>query len=175
MAAQSGVNAATAHTLNSIVSQMKAASAKLDADCTTTLCASDSGPADPVLQRLDELSSSLIERKAVKLDEAMFCLRETRICELLLSLLRRWPWAEMRQERAALHVGLSPLPEVLSSLYGFLCVAERVRSSQQAAAYAEMNNGAAFKRACAHLAAVKPFCSEVLNRPGKLLCCAARQ
>ena len=138
MAAQSSADAEAEHALTSIVSQMRAASAKLDADYTSTLCASDLEVAYPVLRRLTTLSGSLMERMSAKLDEALFYMRETRICELLLSLLRRWPWAEMRQERTVFNMGLMVLPGVLSSLYVFLCVA-RVRSSQRAAALAELS------------------------------------
>ena len=74
-------------------------------------------------------------------------MREMRLCELLLNLLRRWPWVEMRQERAVTHAGLVALPDVLASLYVFLCAAVRVCASQQAAAYTEMNERC--YRACA--------------------------
>ena len=154
MAAPNSTTAKTAQAVKLIVSQLKAASAKLDADCTSTLCASDLTPAQTVLERLRKLGGSLKERKPVKLDEAMFYMRETRICEQLQSLLRRWPWAEMRQGRAILHRGLMALPDLLSPLYFFLCAAERVRSRQQAAAYAEMNERCCSKRACSHWAAV---------------------
>lgn len=126
------------------MSQIETINAKLDADCTSTLCVTDLRPAQNVLQRLGKLSGSLERRKLIKLDEAMLYMREMRLCELLLSLLRRWPWAEMRQERAAAHVGLVLLPDVLSSWYVFLCVAVRVRSSEHAAAYTEMNKRCLF-------------------------------
>ena len=66
-AAQSSVDAKTEHALKSILSQMKAASAKLDADCKSMLCASDLGAARTVLQRLSKLSGSLSKRKSVEL------------------------------------------------------------------------------------------------------------
>ena len=138
MAAKSSINAKTAHALNSIVLQIKAANAKLDAGCSSALCVSDLRQAHAVLRRLVKLSGSLAWCKSVKLDEAVFYMRKTRLCELLLSLLRRWPWAEMRQEREAMQTGLLLLPDVLCSVHVFLCVAARVCSSQQAAAYAEM-------------------------------------
>ena len=138
MAEQSSFNAETALAPLAIVPQMKAVDAIFDADCTSTLYISNLKAAHTMLQRLSMLSGSLIRRKPIKLDEALFYIREMRLCELLLSLLRRWPWAEMRQNRAVLHVGLTPLRKVLSSLYVFLCAAERVRSSQRAAAYTEM-------------------------------------
>ena len=63
-------------------------------------------------------------------------LRDLGCCELLLSLLRRIPWAGNKRERAMI-LELAPL--LLRSLVPFLCVAKRVRSSQQKAAYAEMS------------------------------------
>ena len=76
----------------------------------------------------------------MKLDEALVYVRDTRLCELLLSLLRRLPWAELQQESAAvMRDGLFLLSFTLSTLAIFLRAAAHVRSSQQASAYAEMS------------------------------------
>ena len=124
--------------INSTMSQLKAASARLDADCASTLCLSDLKSARIILQPVFRLGDSLFEgRESMELDEAMVYLRETRICELLLSLLRRWPWAACSKLCGP---GLALLPEVLSCVQAFLGVASCVRSSQQAAAIAEMSD-----------------------------------
>ena len=138
MAEQDSTNASTARKLNTTLSHIKAVNARLDADCTSMLCVTDLRTANLSLQPVFELSDSLVSRQSVELDEAMVYLREARLCELLLSLLRRWPWAQMQQERAVPHKDLALLPKLLSSLCAFLCVAGGVRSRQQAAAYAEM-------------------------------------
>ena len=131
----------TLQALSSIVSQIKAVNVKLDADCTSTLCISDLRPAQAILHRVCQLSGSLKKLESVTLDEAMASMRELRLCELLMSLLRRWPWAETRRKNkaAASHVGITLLPNVLSSLCALLCGASCVRGSQRAAAYAEMH------------------------------------
>ena len=122
--------------LTSTLSQLKAANARLNADCQSTLCVSDLKTARTCLQPLFKLCNSLLSRESVELDEAVVYLRKTRVCELLLSLLRRWPWAACRGPYGP---GLALLPEVLSSLQAFLGVASCVRSSQRAAALAEMS------------------------------------
>ena len=98
------------------------ANARLDAVCTSTLCVSDLGNAYAMLQPLFTIRDRLMNRESVQLDEALFFLHETEFCELLLSLLRRWPWAEMRQTRAEAHEGLALLPKVLSTVCLPFCV-----------------------------------------------------
>ena len=127
---------ASADAASSIVSKIKAANARLDADSTSKLRMFDLRTAS-ILQPIFELSDSLESRTSIELDEAMVYLREARLCELLLSLLRRWPWAELQQDRAAIHKDLALLPKLLRSLSAFLRVAALVRSSEQAEAYAE--------------------------------------
>ena len=124
--------------INSMLSCMKAANARYDAECASKLSISDLGAAGLLLQPIFELYGSFVHRKLVELDEALVYLRDTALCDLLLSLLRRWPWAEMKQ-------GLLPvthlvlLPGLLSSLHAFLHIALRVDRSKHAAAYAEMS------------------------------------
>ena len=170
--------ASTLQALSSIVSQLKAVNVKLDADCTLRI--SDLRPAEALLQHVCQLSGSLKQHTSVTLDEALASMRELRLCELLLSLLRRWPWAETRQEnkRAQSQFGLMLLPEVLSSLCALLCVASRVRSSQRAAAYAEMNirylcaRVLVPRRAWVQFAVVNLHCKESKNISVELLCFA---
>ena len=66
----------------------------------------------------------------------MVYLSEAKLCELLLGLLRRWPWAELAHKDLTQSLGL--LPTLLCALCAFLSVAAQVPSSQQAEAYAEM-------------------------------------
>ena len=128
-----------ARTVNAILAQMRAVNAKLDADCTSTLDTSELIPADHALRPVYRLSHSLMSRTLLKLDEAMVYLRDTRICDLLLSLLSRLPWAQMRQDRTAAFDGLALLPGLLGALGTFLHATARVRSSQQASAHAEVS------------------------------------
>ena len=152
MAEQPTVDAKTAHTItNTALSQLKAVTARLDADCTISLCVSDLDAARTILQPVFELGESLLSRQSMKLNEAKVYLRETRLCELLLSLLRRWPWAALQRQRAEVPAGLALVPKVLCSLYAFLDLASRVRSSssQQAAAHAEMSKRCLSLNVCA--------------------------
>ena len=167
MAEQTIINAKTAHTfLNSALSQLKAVTSRLDADCTSTLNVCDLEPARTILQPVFELGESFLSHKSMKLDEAMVYLRETRLCELLLSLLRRWPWAALQRQRVVAPAGLALLPEVLYLLYTFLVLASHVRSSQQAAAYAEMSKRCLSYIFYANVAAGKLPSLEVGNSSG---------
>ena len=114
------------------------ANARLHADSTSFLSIFDLGRAHAMLQPLFILRDRLMNRESVKLDEALYYLHEAGFCELLLSLLRRWPWAEMQQHSWA-QKDLALLPKVLSSLFAILQFAARVRGSQTAAAYAELS------------------------------------
>lgn len=98
MAEQSSSIAEAACLINSVLSNTKAVNPRLDADCTSSLCVSDLKTAWIMLRPLFVFSDRLIMRQSVRLDEAMVYLHKARSCELLLSLLRRWPWAEMRQD-----------------------------------------------------------------------------
>lgn len=90
------------------------------------------------LQPAFDLSNGLTERRALKLDEALVYVRDTRLCELLLSLLRRLPWSEVHSD-AESRQGLALLPGLLGTLGTFFQATARVRSSQQAAAHAELS------------------------------------
>ena len=125
-----------------ILSQITAYNNRLGAACNSTLGAAELRRALPVLQPVFELGDSLEERKleSVELEEALVYLRDTALCELLLSLLRRLPWAEIWQEHAILQEDLGLLlPKLLRALWSFLCASVHVRGSQQASAFAEMN------------------------------------
>ena len=140
-------NDVLARSINAALSRLTAANPRLDAGCTSTLLVSDlfaAGFGEPglrdaetLLEPIFDISARLTERKPVVLGEALVYLRGTRLCETLLSLLRRWPWADMRQERTARNKGLEQLPGVLESLFTFLHLPERVPGSDKAAAYAE--------------------------------------
>ena len=138
MAEQGSTSGSTAR-INSILSRIKARNATLDPDCSSVLyCAEIAAVCDTLLP-VFELGNSLAGRK-LKLDEAMMYLRETRLCELLLSLIKRWPWYETQLNRnrgASTHTNLTLLPELLCCLSAFLRVAARVSRSKRAAAYAE--------------------------------------
>ena len=136
---QSARAKAAQRSLSSVLSHIKAANAKLDANCASKLSLSDLGEAEIALQPVFDLcEKGLVSRKLMKLDEAMVYMREAGLCELLVSLLRRWPWAETQQGLLPVkHLAL--LPGLLSTLYASLHVAIRVDRSQEAAAYAEMN------------------------------------
>lgn len=128
-----------ARVLNSVLLNMKAAYARLDADCTSLLRISDLKAARLALQPVFALSDSLMRSKSVDLDEAIFYSHEARLCGLLLSLLRHWPWAEMRHSGATTYKELALLPCLLNFLRTFLCMAARLRSSEQAAAFAGLS------------------------------------
>ena len=130
---------AAQRSIDSMLSHIKAANARLDAECASKLSVSDLGSASPVLQPVFELFESLVKRESMELDEALVYLREAGLCDLLVSLLRRWPWAETQQ-------GLLPMKHLpllllglLNSLYACLHIAMRVDRSKQAAAYAKMS------------------------------------
>ena len=80
----------------------------------------------------------------MKLDDALVYLRETRLCELLTSLIKRWPWDEMRQQGAPKDLDLTLLPHLLCSLSALLGIPARVHRSKRAAAYAEMSKRCVF-------------------------------
>ena len=138
MAEQSGNTVSAARAFNAILSRIMAVNARLDAESTSALTVSDIGLFRLMLQPVFDLSNSLMSRTSVELEEALVNLSEAKLCELLLSLLRRWPWTEIGQECAVAHKHLALLPRLLCALRAFLCVAARVPSSQQAEAYAEM-------------------------------------
>ena len=130
-----------AQTLKRLLSQITAASGRLDAGCTSTLRESNLKTALRVMQPLYDIALKLQSSKSLKLDKALVFLRDLGCCEMLLSLLRRMPWALMKHEgqRALLQSGLDLVPVLLRSMQPSLCVALCVRSSQQEAAYAAMS------------------------------------
>ena len=72
MAEQRTADTKTAQIQNStILSQLKAVTARLDADCTSTLCLSDLEPAHTILHPFFDISYSLIARESLELDKAM--------------------------------------------------------------------------------------------------------
>ena len=128
--------------INSCLLHIRAGNAKLDPNCSAVLQRAELAAAYDALRPVFELSDSLEGPKcggpkSVKLDEAMAYLRNTRLCELLLSLLRRWPWAEMQGNTAVL-TGLGLLPSLLRSLRAIFQAVGGVRSRQQTAAFTEM-------------------------------------
>ena len=129
----------TVQLLKRLLSQITAASSRLDADCTSTLRESDLKTAHDVVQPLCKIALKLQSSKSLKLDEALVFLRDLGCCELLLSLLRRMPWAGMMRKHEMMQSGLELVPLLLRCLRPFLCVAVNVRSSQQTAAYADMS------------------------------------
>ena len=137
MAQQGSTSGSTAR-INSILTQLKAGNAALDYRSTSVLyCAELPAVCEALLPvfELGNLSGAKFE-----LDEAMVYLRETRLCELLLSLIKRWPWYETRlniNRGASTRSDLTLLPKLLCALSAFLRVAARVRRSKRAAAYAE--------------------------------------
>lgn len=155
MAEHSSTMAETASTLSTVMSQLRAVDAKLDADSISALQVADLKTANLALQPVWELSESLQARKPVELDEAVVYLRDGKLCELLLSLLRRLPWLELQQSAAVMREGLFLLSFTLSSLSVFLRAATYVCSSQQASAYAEMSKRC-LSQACAHPALPRP-------------------
>ena len=124
--------------LNDVLTQIKAASPRLDAGCTSALRDSDLKAAYRVVQPLLDIALKLQKSKSLKLDEALVFVN-VGFCELLLSLLRRMPWAEMMRRSETLQNGINLVPFLLRCLRPFLCVALCVRSSQQTAAYAELS------------------------------------
>ena len=133
--------AETARTTESMLLKIKAGHSRLDADSTSKLRGNELKAANHALQPVFALGESLVEqvrRDRVQLDEAMLFLRDAKLCELLLSLLRRWPWAEMRQH-ALMQQGLALLPRVLAALFSFLSAATHVHGSKQESAYKEMS------------------------------------
>ena len=140
LAERSSTSAKLKQELNSLLLQVTAVSARLGAECTSTLSADDLTAAKDALQPIFDASNSLLFQESVEPDEALVYLRDTRLCELLLSLIRRLPWAAMRQNTAVEHFrGLWLLARMVHSMFIFLHAGERVRSSQRTAAYAEMS------------------------------------
>ena len=173
--------AETSRTITATVAQYKAVSANLGVDSASMLRGHNLRMADLALQPVFELSNSLLERAPVQLDEALLYLRDEKLCGLLLSLLRRWPWADMRHanprvQHAVAQQGLALLPKVLGSLAAFLSAAAHVRDSQQASAYKEMSirclsRGSSLTelRPCP---ARKPHSQEVLSNDASCSACA---
>ena len=123
--------------------RITAANANLSAMSTSTLGGDDMEGADFLLQPVFKLANTLLptsKRQTLKVAEAMVLLRDAGLCELLLSLLRRLPWAQMQHESAEREHGLALLPKLLRGLCDYLDVATYVQSSQRAAACAEMSN-----------------------------------
>ena len=139
MAKQSTAGAKAAKAVKAVLSRVAAKNPKLDAECTTALHCSEISDVYHALQPAFELGDSLTHRKALKLDEALVYASNTRLCELLLSVIRRLPWAEMRRVHALAQQGLAVLPSLLSTVGTFLSTMACVRSSQQAAALAELS------------------------------------
>ena len=127
-----------ARTVIAILSRIKAANPQLDADLTSTLPAVELWSVYNSLQPVFDLSNGLMERRALKLDEALVYVRDTRLCELLLSLLRRLSWSEVHSD-AESRQGLALLPGLLGTLGTLFQATARLRSSQQAAAHAELS------------------------------------
>ena len=157
MPMQSARAKAAQRSISSVLSHLKAADARLDAECASKLSVSDLGPAGLMLQPAFELcEKNVVNCKSMELDEAMVYLREAGLCDLLLSLLRRWPWAETQ-------LGLLPITHLpllvclLSTLYASLHMAMRVDRSKQAAVYAEMSKRCLYilKLACALLGVLR--------------------
>ena len=151
--------AETQRRLKVVLLQASAAKASLSADCTSMLGVDDLILATPFLQSLFHVGDTLLptkERQSVKKAEAMILLRDAGLCELLLGLLQRMPWDRMRLEQEVRTHGLALLPTLLRGLCDYLGAAPSVRSSQQAAACAEMSSRCVWpKRACAQLAALR--------------------
>ena len=123
MAEQGSTSGSTAR-VNSLLSLIQAANAILDPGCTSVLQGSEVGAVYDALQPVFELCGTLASRK-VKLDEAMDYMRETRLCELLLSLIERWPWAEMRVKSGA------STSKYLLLLLRLLCSLSMLRAPQR--------------------------------------------
>ena len=136
---QSSTAAETTRKIDEALSKVRGVSNKLGADCASTLRGKDLRTANIALQPVFELNNSLMAREPVELQEALVYLCDGKLCELLLSLLRRWPWAAMRRERAVMAEGLDLLVDVLDSLCNFLNAAANASSSQQASAYDQMS------------------------------------
>ena len=103
--------------------RIAAANAKLSAMCKSTLGGDDLKQANLLLQPVSNLGSTLLptnERQSVKMAEAMVLLRDAGLCELLLSLLRRLPWAQMEHESAEREHGLAILPNLLKAQCDYL-------------------------------------------------------
>ena len=135
-----------------IFTAMSVVNERLDVGCTSMLRGSDLRIADSALRPLSGICQSILSREQVSLEEALVLICDTRLCELLLSLVTRLPWAEMQQESAVSQQGLALLRKLLSLLCAFLHVKTRVRSSQQAAVYEEMGKRClpcAWRCACA--------------------------
>ena len=137
--AEHGSTSGSTARINSILSQLKAGNAALDPRSTSVLYSAELPAVCEALLPVFELGNNLSGAK-LELDDALVYLRETRLCELLLSLFKRWPWYEKRlniNRAASSHKDLTLLPKLLCCLSAFLRVAARVRRSKRAAAYAE--------------------------------------
>ena len=138
MAEQSAKLAEELRSLKLKLSQVKMANARLDAECTSTLRGSDLAPANRLLQPVFDFSESLRERESMTMGEAMVYIADgSGLCELLLSLLRRMPWAELQHQLPVLRDGLILLVNLLTSLRTCLHGPGSVCTSQQMTAYAE--------------------------------------
>ena len=127
--------------LNSILLKIESASAELDISCTRMLQECDLIRTSSLMFVFDQISDSLEHRTldSVSLEEALIYLRDARLCEVLLGLLRRWPWADMSQNRGIMFMALTLLPRLLCSLFCVLHVAKKVSRNHQQAAYAELS------------------------------------
>ena len=164
LAEQSSSSAKLKQEVESLLLRITAEYARLDPECASTLVATDLGGALRALRPVYDLGESILQRSSMELDEALVCLRDTRLCELLLSVVRRLPWARMRREPALLQNGLKLLPEVLRALAASVRVVSAVPSGQRAAAYAEMSRRCPSQARCPKLAGV---CSGCAGRPGR--------
>ena len=171
MAEPSITSPRTVQMLNYLLSQIAAASDRLDAGCSSTLQDSDLKAAYRVVQPLLDIALKLQTSKSLKLDEALV-FHKVGVSELLLSLLRRIPWAAMLRESETLQSGLDLVPLLLRCLRPFLCAAGSVRRSQQTAAYADMS-----KRCPSQARLRRPGCcacflpnQKTMSRSSCLLC-----
>ena len=171
MAQQSSTAASTAHALlSSALLRIEAVSTKLDIACTRVLQESEIKTATlELLPIFDELSDSLRHREFVGLDEALIYLHDARLCDVLLRLLRRLPWAEMRQHRGTMYLALTLLLRLLSSLLCIVRLAQKVSRNHQATAYAEMS------RRCVAYAPVSCWQLLTCSRCHSICACPAPQ
>ena len=126
-----------AHMSNLLLSRLTEDNPRLGADCTSTLQEPDLRPAELMIQPICELVTCTIGGPQ-QLDAALEYMRSARLCELLLSLLRRLPWAQMQHERAVTHKGLALQSKLLACFAMWTRLHAQVCSSRQAAVYAQL-------------------------------------
>ena len=136
--ATSTVSESIAHMSNLLLSRLTKDNPRLCADCTSTLQESDLRPAKLLVQPIFELVTCTIGGP-LQADAALEYMRSARLCELLLSLLRRLPWAQMQHEGALTHKGLALQSEVLACLAMWTHLPAQVSSSREAAVYADLS------------------------------------